>query len=907
MRTTAPQQTANGQARSAIAPRTGQYVQVPNRAELAPLGLQAEDIHQSESKLGSSASEASEHHDSSEALRLSYNFGQIPIFSAIASSAKENLVSPVLDATYTSKEDCRTRRLQLNAIATSATLIDTASMQSAFCAGVRWPVARHNRSDGIPYRAHMERVFGADFSTVQSIRGESDLLTSLGARAAAWPETVAFASETPHPRVVAHELAHVLQYRNVPADSMARHGIAMRADPAEAEARRATNQLDAGFLPDLEVRPSSGMMLYTDEEDFDSVEFLQERPPNFTNQEVGSWGQSLPATLVARERLDVSFPEAERSDAIIEAIFRREPLVIMHEYHRLWLYRLEWEGLSARYSRFTNSSTMFSQAPEESGGYAVSNVMGRPEVEAFVTEDGGVLSPPGAGKLFSHTGGEFEDPLVSGFENAVAFIGGLEKGLENADVAGLAEQLGDMAALNTVFPAPFAAGAVHGVANEIVELAKWLDPRQWQAIEAAARQTILILSDPDGEELATALGEEFGRTQAAALEKLLQKSLIVFAYEVGKLVGPTLVEVVLAFIGIQVGPAAIIHKALDLVEEAPNLSDVLRAARNVFPEIPERPGFPPRVGEDVIEELPSTKALPDVHDGGLGVPADTTLPDLSSDEQKLLAATGDLIKYPGTLPKNLADQELDIVKRAKKSPIKDSGDGYINEVDLRNGHRWKEKLDGTWCRFSNGGTNCTRVILTLGAQPPATVVATATRKSLLREVYFEWAANRAPDNVEVALAFHKASGTYAVVVGDDGYVRLPNNGEGWITIAHSHPGAPNQPGVINPSPWDLEVSLIGSFDRDTKRIRKWVHSQTPEGEWQEVEYGLDLETERYYVQPTGREPMYFDELQDPRLEDSGLIHELQELDEELRIQRLAGESAEEYYQGWWARQFVWDD
>ena len=176
MRTTAPQRTPTGQARSAIAPRTGQYVQVPNRAELAPLGLQAEDIHQSESKLGSSASEASEHHDSSEALRLSYNFGQIPIFSAIASSAKENLVSPVLDATYTSKEDCRTRRLQLNAIATSATLIDTASMQSG--AGVRWPVARHNRSDGIPYRAHMERVFGADFSTVQSIRGESDLLTS---------------------------------------------------------------------------------------------------------------------------------------------------------------------------------------------------------------------------------------------------------------------------------------------------------------------------------------------------------------------------------------------------------------------------------------------------------------------------------------------------------------------------------------------------------------------------------------------------------------------------------------------------------------------------------------------------------------------------------------------------------
>ena len=768
-------------------------------------------------------------------------------------------------------------------------------------------VPPRNLRNPVPYRARMEQAFGADFSTVNSLRGQSASLASLGARAAAWRETVAFASTTPPPHVVAHELVHVLQYRNAPKDSGLGRGVAAHGDPAEAEARGIANQIEFGLSLRPQVRPKVALMLYTDEEDFDSEEFLQERPPHFTDQEVGSWGQSLPAVLVARERLDVSFPEAERSNAMVEAIFQREPLVIMHEYHRLWLYRLEWEGLSARYSRFTNSSTMFSQAPEEGGGYAVSNVTGRPEVEAFVTEDGGVLSPPGAGRLFFHTGGTFEDPLVSGFENAVAFIGGLGKGLENADFAGLAEQLGRMAALNTVFPAPFAAGALHGIANEMVDLVQWLDPRQWQAIEAAARQTVLFLSDPDGEELASALGEEFGRTQATTLEKLLQKSLIVFAYEVGKLIGPAVVEVVLGFIGIQVGPLAIFHKTLDLFEAAPLLLDVLRAAKNTFPEIPDRPGFARRVGEEMMEDLPSTKALPDLHDGGSGVPADRRLSDISSDEQKLLVATGDPDAYPGTLPKNLADQELDIVKRAKKNPIKDSSDGYINEVDLGNGHKWKEKLDGTWCRFSNGGTNCTRIIPILGAQHPATVVATATRKSLLREVYFEWAADRATDNVEVALALHRASGTYAVVVGDVDHVRLPNNGEGWITIAHSHPGAPNQPGVINPSPQDLEVSLIGSFGSDKKRIRKWVHSQTAEGEWREVEYGLDLETEQYYMQPTGGEPMFFDELQDPRLEESGLIHELQDLAEELRIRRLAEENTEEYYAGWWARQFVWDD
>lgn len=495
--------------------------------------------------------------------------------------------------------------------------------------------------ESIPYRSRMEQIFGADFSTVKSLRGQSGVLAPLGARAAAWLETVAFSSTTPTPQVVAHELAHVLQYRNSPTHSPLLLRVSGRGDPAEIEARRVASQVESGLSPRPQAHPSAGLMLYTDEEDLDSDEYLQERPPHFINQEVGQWGQSLPAMLVARERLEVSFPVAEHSNAIREAVFRREPLVIMQEYHRLWLYRLEWEGLSARYSRFTNSSTLFSRAAEEAGGYAVSNVTGRPEVEAFITEDGGVLSPPGAGKLFFHTGGEFEDPLVSSFENAVAFIGGLQQGLEGADFAGLADQLRRMAALNTVFPAPFALGAAHGVASEIIGLAQWLNPAQGQAVEAAARQTILLLSDPDGEELATAIGAEFGKTQAAALDKLLQKSLIVFAYEVGKLIGPIVVETVLGFIGIQIGPLAIVHKTLDLVEETPRLLGVLRNAKRAFTEIPERPGFPRKIEGAKTGEI---------SDGDLIAPdsASPALPDLTPEEMDLLVQTGKIV---GELPK----------------------------------------------------------------------------------------------------------------------------------------------------------------------------------------------------------------------------------------------------------------
>ena len=90
------------------------------------------------------------------------------------------------------------------------------------------------------------------------------------------------------------------------------------------------------------------------------------------------------------------------------------------------------------------------------------------------------------------------------------------------------------------------------------------------------------------------------------------------------------------------------------------------------------------------------------------------LPDLTADEQSLLRETADPINNSGELPQHLADQELDIVRRAEKTEIVDQGDGYIYEVDLGNGHKWKGKKDGTWCRYSNGGTNCTN----LPGEPP---------------------------------------------------------------------------------------------------------------------------------------------------------------------------------------------
>jgi hypothetical protein len=428
-------------------------------------------------------------------------------------------------------------------------------------------------------REFFESRFSSDFSEVL-VHDDARAAESTGevnARAFTVDHHIVFGAGQYSPgtergnRLLAHELTHFLQQNGN------------------------RNIAGAGSIVRTQARPGALQMQGVDVEDLDSDEFLQERPPNFTGVAVGSWGLLLPAQLVGGERLDTSFPETERSQAIDLATSLREPRVIMREYHRLWIYELKWEGLSARYSRFTNASTIqFLASPEneESGVYSTSNVIGSPDVEAFVTEDGGVLLPPGAGQSFLHTGGEFEDTVISVVQNAGAFLDGMAKGLSGADFAGLAERLRDMAGLNAVFPLPFTVGAMHGIANQLIDFVNLFNPRQWQEMEAAAQAIVLMLSDPDGEELAALLGEEVGRNQAAYLDQLLKKDIVTFAYEVGKLIGPTIIGTLLSFLGIEVGPVALIEDAVDLVKNVPRLKGVLGRMTTEFADVADLPRLP---------------------------------------------------------------------------------------------------------------------------------------------------------------------------------------------------------------------------------------------------------------------------------------------------------------------------
>lgn len=70
----------------------------------------------------------------------------------------------------------------------------------------------------------------------------------------------------------------------------------------------------------------------------------------------------------------------------------------------------------------------------------------------------------------------------------------------------------------------------------------------------------------------------------------------------------------------------------------------------------------------------------------------------------------DLIDEGGRLPHDATpsrahvDAELDVVRRSQTRPSRHPD--YVDEVDIRNGHVWRRRHDGTWCRFSGQPKFC---------------------------------------------------------------------------------------------------------------------------------------------------------------------------------------------------------
>jgi len=112
--------------------------------------------------------------------------------------------------------------------------------------------------------------------------------------------------------------------------------------------------------------------------------------------------------------------------------------------------------------------------------------------------------------VFSHTGGEFEDPLVSKFQNASAFLDGMGRGLEGAGFEALANGCAVWRP-ECVFRHP-SRSALSGAGGRNARPRAIAESATVTAIEAAARETILLLNDPMGD-ISRQLGKSSAETR----------------------------------------------------------------------------------------------------------------------------------------------------------------------------------------------------------------------------------------------------------------------------------------------------------------------------------------------------------------------------------------------------------
>lgn len=110
----------------------------------------------------------------------------------------------------------------------------------------------------VPYRAQMESAFGDDFSGVKVYLGRSGALDRLHANAATAGEQIAFGSSSPDQRLVAHELAHVVQQRRGGAMQL-QSQISRPGAAAEQEADRVAHRAAAGERVAVSAAPGAAI------------------------------------------------------------------------------------------------------------------------------------------------------------------------------------------------------------------------------------------------------------------------------------------------------------------------------------------------------------------------------------------------------------------------------------------------------------------------------------------------------------------------------------------------------------------------------------------------------------------------------------------------------------------------
>ena len=167
-------------------------------------------------------------------------------------------------------------------------------------------------------------------------------------------------------------------------------------------------------------------------------------------------------------------------------------------------------------------------------------------------------------------------PLVEGAGNAFAgagsFVQGLLVGLQSSmsekDREQLATHLMQSTVLNSVFPFVFAAGAVVGILEDVVEAVKGIYHliTGFSQFIKDMKDLFLTFISPDSKTIGRVMGEQVGRDYGKRIVTLARGNIFEFTFSLGRLIGPTIVYTVLAFLGVpELVASAIISRLMTIL------------------------------------------------------------------------------------------------------------------------------------------------------------------------------------------------------------------------------------------------------------------------------------------------------------------------------------------------------
>ena len=158
------------------------------------------------------------------------------------------------------------------------------------------------------------------------------------------------------------------------------------------------------------------------------------------------------------------------------------------------------------------------------------------------------------------------------FAGAGAFVEGVLVGLRGSmtekDRERLARRLLQSYILNAVFPIVFVAGAAVGIVEDVIEAVRGIyglitNLRQFVEDMVGLFRAFV---GPDSRAIGRAMGEEVGREYGRQVAALAHGNIFEFTFGLGRMIGPTIVYTVLAFLGVpELVASALISRLLSIL------------------------------------------------------------------------------------------------------------------------------------------------------------------------------------------------------------------------------------------------------------------------------------------------------------------------------------------------------